>query len=221
MEVFVFFNYFHIFLSWRTVLSYLLFIGSVHASSAEKWDFMIPPVNEAPAVVEFFSFYCPPCYAFSQTLKIDDAIRGILPEKAKMIKYHVSFLGPLGPKLTQAWALAIVMNKAPEVEKAFFKAKMVDHTLNGVDDIRNIFISSTGISAEEYDQKINSTEVMNMVKQQERLFKEYNVRGTPSVYVYGQYHINNGAFKASTIDGFRNAYVSTVEKLLTHKDASS
>ncbi|ELL76575.1 putative thiol-disulfide isomerase or thioredoxin, partial [Salmonella enterica subsp. enterica serovar Enteritidis str. SE30663] len=101
---------------------------------------------DAPAVVEFFSFYCPPCYAFSQTMGVDQAIRHVLPQGDRMVKYHVSLLGPLGHELTRAWALAMVMKETDVVEKAFFTAGMVEKRLHSPDDVRRVFMSATGIS---------------------------------------------------------------------------
>ncbi|MFO6426163.1 hypothetical protein ACLBOM_08380 [Escherichia coli] len=40
---------------------------------------MASAVQDNETVVEFFSFYCPPCYAFSQDYGIDKAIRESLP----------------------------------------------------------------------------------------------------------------------------------------------
>ncbi|HAX5205192.1 TPA: thiol:disulfide interchange protein, partial [Escherichia coli] len=53
-------------------------------------------VQNNETVVEFFSFYYPPCYAFSQGYGIDGAIRESLPADGKMVKYHADFLGSLG-----------------------------------------------------------------------------------------------------------------------------
>lgn len=63
---------------------------------------LLMPQNIRPAVVEFFSFYCPPCFAFSQQYGIDKGIWDVLPSGQKMVKYHVDFLGLLGPQLTDA-----------------------------------------------------------------------------------------------------------------------
>lgn len=172
------------------------------------------PVVDAPAVVEFFSFYCPPCYAFSQTMGVDQAIRHVLPQGSRMVKYHVSLLGPLGHELTRAWALAMVMKETDVIEKAFFTAGMVEKRLHSPDDVRRVFMSATGISRGEYDRSIKSPAVNDMVALQERLFKEYGVRGTPSVYVRGRYHINNAAFGAFSVENFRSRYAAVVRKLL-------
>lgn len=196
------------------VMVYFLMLGYVFSSPVKKWIPVLPPVKGTPAVVEFFSFYCPSCYSFSQTSKIDDAIRNILPKGAVMVKYHVSQLGPMGPELTRVWALAMLINKTREVEQAIFEAKMKKHILNGPEDIRRVFIEATGMSPEEYDDGVNSLAVKEMVMLQERLFDEYRVKSTPSVYVNGKYQINNSSFNNLSIEDLRDSYAITVRELL-------
>ncbi|ECG8516341.1 thiol:disulfide interchange protein [Salmonella enterica subsp. salamae] len=202
------------------LLSFLLF-GCISSADAREWEPVTPPVADAPAVVIFFSFYCPPCYAFSQIIGVDHAIRQVLPEGDRIVKYHVSQLGPLGHELTRAWALAIVMNETEPVERAFFTASMMEKSLNRPEDIRRVFIGATGISGETYDREIKSQAVNEVVKKQEALFKAYGVRGTPSVYVRGRYHISNAAFNTSSVDDFRNRYTSVIRTLLVGKNGGN
>ncbi|EPV4089633.1 DsbA family protein, partial [Salmonella enterica subsp. enterica serovar Typhimurium] len=100
-------NYARDLFSLKGILFSFLLAGCVCPVVAQEWESITPPVVDAPAVVEFFSFYCPPCYAFSQTMGVDQAIRHVLPQGSRMVKYHVSLLGPLGHELTRAWALAM------------------------------------------------------------------------------------------------------------------
>ncbi|EAP5830122.1 thioredoxin domain-containing protein [Salmonella enterica] len=211
-------NYTRDLFSRRGILFPFLLLGCAGTVVAQEWATVTPPVADAPAVVEFFSFYCPPCYAFSQTMAVDQAIRRVLSEGDRMVKYHVSLLGPLGHELTRAWALAMVMNKTEVMEKAFFMAGMVEKRLHSPEDIRQVFMVTTGITGEAYDREIKSPAVNEAVTLQERLFREYGVRGTPSVYVRGRYHINNAAFNAFSVDDFRDRYASVVQTLLVGKD---
>lgn len=201
------------------VISFL-FIGIFNAYASDRWTRLAPPVTSSPAVVEFFSFYCPPCYAFSQRLGIDDAIRQALPEGKQLVKYHVGQLGPLGHELTRAWALAMVIDKTEAVEKALFKANVVDKNLNGSADIRRVFTRATGLSDEEYDRKIISPAVNDLVVLQEKLFTEYGVTGTPSVYVNGLYHINNAAYSSLSVENFQELFVKTILALITDEKYS-
>lgn len=93
-------------------------------------------VQENTTIVEFFSFYCPPCYFFSQKLGIDKAIRDSLPAGQKMVKYHAGFLGELGDELTRAWSVAMVADLEERVEPLLFDAVMVSRTLKTPEDIR-------------------------------------------------------------------------------------
>ncbi len=78
----------------RGILFSFFLPGRARPVIAQEWEFITPLVADAPAEVELFFFYCPPCYAFSQTMGVARAIRHVLPHGDRMIKYHVSLLGP-------------------------------------------------------------------------------------------------------------------------------
>lgn len=208
----------------RKLLSLLLGLmlsGAVVAQEYTTYSVLDKPVTEAvqgnETVVEFFSFYCPPCYVFSQGYGIDDAIRESLPAGGKMVKYHADFLGALGNELTRAWSVAMLSGLEGKVEPLLFEATMVSRTLKTPEDIRAVFVKA-GMPAEEYERMLASQEVADMTEKQKRLFKEYRVTGTPSIYVNGRYHIENGAFQADSVETFRNSYVAAVMSLLNRKD---
>ncbi|ENZ3469244.1 thioredoxin domain-containing protein [Salmonella enterica subsp. enterica serovar Panama] len=69
--------------------------------------------------------------------------------------------------------------------------------------------------SEEYDDGINSSAVKEMVMLQERLFYEYGVKSTPSVYVNGKYQINNSSFNSLSVEDLRDSYAITVKGLLS------
>lgn len=167
---------------------------------------------EQPAVVEFFSFYCPPCFAFSQQYGIDKGIRDVMPSGKKMVKYHVDFLGPLGTQLTDAWAMAQVMGIQDKVEPLLFEAAQVSRSLTTPDSIRAVF-EKAGVSGEEYDRMMDSILVKARAAEMRQLFRDYKVTGTPAVFVNGQ-HINNSDFRGETPEAYRQEYVAAVEKLL-------
>lgn len=180
---------------------------------------VVSPGQETPAVVEFFSFYCPPCYAFSQSFGVDKAIRESLPAGKSMVKYHTGFLGSLGPDLTRAWSLAMVLGIEEKVEPLVFDALQVTRTLNKPEDIRAVF-EKAGVSGKEYDRMINSPEVQAMTAEQEQLFKAYGVTSTPSVYVDGKYRIKNSAIQGENVEDFRNKYVAVVDELLKKSETT-
>lgn len=169
-------------------------------------------VENVSAVVEFFSFYCPPCFAFSQQYGIDTGIRNILPSGKKMVKYHVDFLGPLGPQLTDAWAMAQVMGIEDKVEPLLFEAAQVNRSLTTPESIRAVF-EKAGVSGEEYNRMMDSILVKAKAAEMRQRFRDYKVTGTPAVFVNGQ-HINNSDFHGETPEAYRREYVAAVENLL-------
>lgn len=203
------------------LILWLLLSGAAAAQEYTTYSVLDKPVTETvqdnETVVEFFSFYCPPCYAFSQGYGIDGAIRESLPAGGKMVKYHVDFLGAQGSELTRAWSVAMLSGLEEKVEPLLFEDTMVSRTLKRPEDIRAVFVKA-GMSAEEYELMLASQEVADMTEKQRRLFKEYGVTGTPSIYVNGRYHIQNSAFQADSVEAFRKSYVTAVMSLLNRKD---
>ncbi|HAM3642961.1 TPA: thioredoxin domain-containing protein [Escherichia coli] len=199
----------------------LMLSGTAVAQAYTTYSVLDKPVTGTvqgnKTVVEFFSFYCPPCYAFSQGYGIDGAIRESLPAGGKMVKYHADFLGAQGSELTQAWSVAMLSGLEEKVEPLLFEATIVSRTLKRPEDIRAVFVKA-GMPAEEYELMLASQEVADMTEKQRRLFKEYGVTGTPSIYVNGRYHIQNSAFQADSVEAFRKSYVAAVMSLLNRKD---
>ncbi|ENS0885405.1 DsbA family protein [Escherichia coli] len=195
--------------------------GTVYAEENAAYSVLDKPVASAvqdnETVVEFFSFYCPPCYAFSQDYGIDKAIRESLPPGKKLVKYHAGFLGDLGEELTRAWSVAMVLGVEDKVEPLLFDAVQKTRRLKSAEDILGIFIRA-GVYPGEYMQALASKEVAEMTEKQKRLFREYGVTGTPSVYVNGRYRIENSAFQADSVEAFRKSYVAAVSSLTDRTD---
>ncbi|CAD5758100.1 thiol-disulfide interchange protein DsbA precursor [Escherichia coli] len=185
-------------------------VGAVAAGRAER---TASPVSHAADVVEFFSFYCPPCYAFRHQFGIDEGIRRALPPEKQMVKCHVDFLGALGPEMTHAWSVAMILGIEDDVEPLLFDAVQVKRSLKTPADIRAVF-EKAGVDGAEYERLLDSPVVKEKSAEQRGLFKAFRVTGTPAVYVNGRYHINNGAFAGETVAQFRDEYVSVVTELL-------
>ncbi|EFO1265984.1 thiol:disulfide interchange protein [Escherichia albertii] len=204
-----------------SLLLSLALSGIVYAQQNTTYSVLDKPVASAvrdnEMVVEFFSFYCPACYAFSQVYGIDKAIRESLPPGKKLVKYHVDSLGKLGDELTRAWAVAMVLGVEDKVEPLLFDAVQKTRRLKSAEDIPGIFIRA-GVYPGEYMQALASKEVAEMTEKQKRLFREYAVTGTPSVYVNGRYYIENRAFQADSVDTFRKKYIAAVTSLTDRAD---
>jgi len=203
---------------------WLTLIGVIMAFSASAADFsegkqfvtMDKPATQEPQVLEFFSFYCPHCYQFSQVYHIPDAIQKALPAGTKMVKYHVDFLGPLGKNLTEAWAVAIALGVEDKISPLMFDAVQKTQTVQKPEDIRNVFISA-GVKGEDYDSALNSFVVKSLVVQQEKAAADLQLRGVPSLFVNGKYMIKNDGLDTSSMDAYVQQYADVVKFLISKK----
>jgi protein dithiol oxidoreductase (disulfide-forming) len=160
-------------------------------------------------VIEFFSFYCPHCYAFEMEYHIPKQVAEGLPQGTEFKQYHVNFLGRQSENLTRAWALAMALGAESKVKAPLFEAAQQDK-LSSMDDIRKIFIDN-GVTAEQFDNNINSFAVNGLVNKQVNAAEQFQVRGVPDFYVNGKYRVNP---EGLNYDDFVKDYVETVKGLL-------
>ncbi|MCL2896952.1 MULTISPECIES: thiol:disulfide interchange protein DsbA [Brenneria] len=199
-------------------------IGVVLAFSASAADFsngkqyveLDKPATQEPQVLEFFSFYCPHCYQFSEVYHIPQTVEKALPAGTKMTRYHVDFLGPLGKNLSQAWAVAIALGVEDKITPLMFDAVQKTQSLQKPDDIRQVFINA-GVSAEEYDGALNSFVVKSLVVQQEKAAADLQLRGVPAMFVNGKYMIKNDGLDTSSMDAYVKQYADVVKFLIDKK----
>lgn len=205
-------------------LMFLLFCGLViacmpamtqAAAPVEGKDYSVlkAPVADAPAVVEFFSFYCPPCAAFSSRFFVSQAVDKILPSGEKVVKYHVSSMGPMGPELTEAWSVAKVLGVEDKVELPLFVAVQINRSIKTEASIREVFIE-VGVSARDYDAAKNSMAVRALTARQQEAAKVYGVTGTPSFFVNGKYLVNNSAIQPFSEQDYAKGFAKVVGELL-------
>lgn len=192
------------------ILFVLFFSGKI---CAEPYNVLEKPLTSAPDVVEFFSFYCGPCYQFVENYPVSDRINEILSPGKSVTKYHVSAMGKMGKALTESWAIAIAMGIEHKVEKPLFVAIQQHRSINTPEDIKDIFIQQ-GVSSQEYNSAKHSLIVRSIVAQQESMAEKLEVRGTPSFYIKGRYLINNGEIKAETPEEYITNFTQLVKELL-------
>lgn len=185
------------------------------AAPAEGKEYRVlkVPVKDAPAVAEFFSFYCPPCAAFSNRLFVSRSVEKILPPGEKLEKYHVSALGPMGRELTEAWSVAQVLGVENKVELPLFVAVQINRSIKTEADIRRVFIEA-GVPADDYDTAKKSPEVRTLTAKQEEAAKAYGVTGTPSFFVKGKYLVNNGGIQPPVERDYGKSFAEVVSVLL-------
>lgn len=180
---------------------------------AKPYSTLQDPVTDAPEVVEFFSFYCGPCYLFADKYPVVSAINKVLPEGKTVVQYHVSAIGKFGHELSEAWAIASIMGVTKQVEHPLFNAVQRDKTINTPEDISVVF-RDAGITPDTYNNAKNSMMVKAFIARQDAMVKALKVRGTPSIYVMGRYLIDNSDVKATTAEGYATAYADLVSELL-------
>lgn len=202
---------------------WLILFGIVLAFSASAANFnngkqfitLNKPVSE-PQVLEFFSFYCPHCYQFTQVYHIPDTIQKELPPGTKLTKYHVDFMGPLGKEMTQAWAVAIALGIEDKISPLMFDAVQKTQTVQRSEDIRQVFIDA-GVRGEDYDSALNSFVVKSLVAQQEKAAVDLQLQGVPSVFVNGKYLVKNDGLNMSSMELYVKEFADTVKFLLSQK----
>nr|WP_181375173.1 DsbA family protein [Pectobacterium carotovorum]ALG88710.1 Thiol:disulfide interchange protein DsbA precursor [Pectobacterium carotovorum] len=172
---------------------------------------LVNPLVSQPNVIEFFSFYCHPCYLFIDSYPVSEAITRRLPDQ-KVVKYHVSVMGAMGNELTEAWAVAIVMGKTEQVEKPLFEA-VRNKNMNSIDDIHSIFYQ-IGVDKEKYESTRQSLLVKEMVARQNTAVDAFNVKSTPTFYINGKYKINNSGIITTSPQAYVEGFVEVVDILL-------
>ncbi|EEF15972.1 thiol:disulfide interchange protein dsbA precursor [Actinobacillus minor 202] len=174
-------------------------------------------VRQAPSaqkeVLEFFSFYCPHCYDFELTYKIPSQIKAKLPEGAKLVQYHVNFLGRQSENLTRAWAFAMAQGVEDKVKTALFEGAQKD-AFKSMDDIKAVFVAN-GISSTDFDNGINSFAVNGLVNKQVQAAEDFKIQGVPAFFVNEQYQMNLEGFSDSkSTNDFIQRYVDAVTFLI-------
>ncbi|MCW2257596.1 thiol:disulfide interchange protein DsbA [Providencia alcalifaciens] len=169
-------------------------------------------IDNVPPVIEFFSFYCGPCYLFAETYHVDKTISDSLPDGVKLTKYHVGIMGALGEELTTAWSIAISLNLQNEAEKLLFERQKAK-TLNSIDDIKSVFLE-LGISGVQYDEMKQRQDVNELIDKQNKAIKQLKVTSTPAFYILGKYKINNNGVNDKTFEGYPKGLADIIIYLL-------
>lgn len=207
----------------QKILSLLFLVFSVFSAGAAplkeglQYSVMEKTVENAPVVVEFFSFYCPPCMAFSRVYKVSDAIDRVLPEGTRVEKFHVGAMGDMGQALTEAWSVAMALGVTDKIELPLFIAVQDKKSVHSEADIRQIFVDA-GVPTEEYDSAKKSFVVKALTQKQIQAALQFDVRGTPSFYVNGKFALNNGGMGENSPDKYAAAFAQAVNSLLSGKN---
>ncbi|PAV02496.1 protein disulfide oxidoreductase DsbA [Arsenophonus sp. ENCA] len=201
---------------WLALIGLVLSYGISAANYAEGTEFIKieKAVQNAPRVVEFFSFYCPHCYQFESIYHVSQTVAKNLPKDIKMERYHVDFLGPLGAELTKAWTVAMVLKVEDKVSPLLFEGIQKTESINTPADIKAVFIKA-GVKSEEYDAALNSFVVKSLVVKQQQAVEEFQLRGVPAIFVNGKYMIRNNGITIEDVNNYAKAYSDVVNFLIS------
>lgn len=201
---------------WLALIGLVLSYGVSAANYAEGTEFIKieKAVQNAPRIVEFFSFYCPHCYQFESIYHVSQTVAKNLPTDIKMERYHVDFLGPLGAELTKAWTVAMVLKVEDKVSPWLFEGIQKTESRNTTADIKAVFIKA-GVKSEEYDAALNSFVVKSLVVKQQQAVEEFQLRGVPAIFVNGKYMIRNNGITIENVNNYAKAYSDVVNFLIS------
>lgn len=203
---------------WLALASMVLAfsVSAANIAEGEEYTALSKPVAGAPDVVEFFSFYCPHCYQFSEVYKVNSTVEKSVPKDTKTVRYHVDFLGPFGKELTRAWAVAMALGVEDQVSPALFKSVQETQSIKSEKDIRQTFINA-GVKAEDYDAAMNSFVVNSLVSQQQNAATEFQINGVPAMIINGKYQMRNNGITAKSPEEYAKVYSEVVNQLLLKK----
>ena len=201
---------------WLVLIGLVMSYGVSAASYTEGTEFIKiqKTVQNAPRVVEFFSFYCPHCYQFESVYHVSQTVVKNLPKDIKMERYHVDFLGPLGAELTKAWTVAMVLKVEDKVSPLLFEGIQKSESINTPADIKAVFIKA-GVKSEEYDAALNSFVVKSLVVKQQQAANDFQLRGVPAMFVNGKYMVRNNGITIENADHYAKAYSDVVNFLIS------
>lgn len=194
----------------------MLLLPAAHAAdyrAGEQFTRLEKPVAAAPAVVEFFSFYCGPCYQFAEIYHVSSTVSRALPAGTKLTKYHVSLMGKLGNELTEAWSVAMALGIEDKIEGPLFDALQKKRVINSIEDIQRVF-AAAGVDGAAYESARHSMLVKGLTAKQNVAVKALDVRATPSFYVSGKYKIDNAGMASKSVGGYATEYAAVVRYLL-------
>lgn len=196
----------------------LLSFGVQAASYSDGKEFVSlkKTVQDAPPVLEFFSFYCPSCYQYDEVMKVADNVKRKLPSDVKLTQYHASFMGPLGEELTHAWSVAKLLQVEDRVKPLMFEAVQKKQSINTVDDIRTVF-EQAGVTAGDFNAAWNSFAVKSLTAKQNAMAQALELSGVPAMFINGQYQVNPKGLNTKDVNAFVTHFADTVSYLVTSR----
>lgn len=195
----------------------VLLAAPAHAQTfveGKHYEVIAEQGTDKPELKEYFSFFCGGCASIEPVVQ---QISDNLPQGTQFKKVHVDFVRGASPEVQNTLARAYIVADALDRGHAFSTA-VFNHIhrqrqqIRNDNDVRTIAMG-VGITAEEYDSRINSFPVRMgatvMRNEQNELSRSRVLTGVPTFVINGKYKINN-----SNLDG-RN-FASELEQLVDY-----
>ena len=161
----------------------------------EHFEVVDTKATSEPEIIEYFSFYCIACYRFEPIAK---ELASTYPSAFK--KSHTSGLSPkpgMGKKMTQAYALALMLNKEQAISESIFKQQFGQRqSIDTQDKLKDIFVQA-GVSEKDFERGYNSFSVKARARQMDKDARDKNITGTPTLIVNDKYKIPINGFRDS------------------------
>lgn len=185
---------------------------SAHAaqfSQGQHYKVLDLEPSKKPTVTEFFSFYCPHCHSMEPIIQ---QLKAQLPEDARLLKSHVSFMGGnMGLSMSKAYATMVALKVEDKMTPVMFnRIHNMRKAPKNDEELRQMFLDE-GVDAKKFDAAFNGFAVDSMVRRFDKQFKDSGLTGVPAVVVNNKYLVEAGSI--SSID----EYFALVNYLLTLK----
>lgn len=146
------------------------------------------------SVVKVYSTNCPFCYKYEKAV-MPSFIKN-LPEGVEYDSFHITTKPPLGKEKASVIAVAKTTSEAAykKVKMAYYANFHDEHKkfADGEEAI-SFGLKAAGISRADYDSKINTKELKDILAKWDQGLPVAKVKGIPAIVVNGQYLIVTGA----------------------------
>jgi protein dithiol oxidoreductase (disulfide-forming) len=149
-------------------------------------------------VMEVFAYSCPHCF------HLEGEVQKWLAKKPADVAF-VRAPHTLGAKAAEfrnkAFYSAQMLGVAEPFHKALFGAIHGQMKLMATkEEVRALFVSSTGVKAEEFDGAYDSFAIDSRFRIGEAAIQELGIASVPTVVVVGKYLVKNGAQVFASVD---------------------
>jgi thiol:disulfide interchange protein DsbA len=152
---------------------------------------VLEPTNPGKiSVVEVFAYSCPHCFTFEPTLQ---KWAKKLPADVEFTQVPHTLGRPAGILQNKAAYTAIMLGGFNTFHPALFNAIHKDHKpMSTLEEIRALFVQSTGLKAEDFDGAFSGFAVDAAFRRGEVSIQQMAISSVPTLVVNGQYYTNGG-----------------------------